>query len=138
MADLRPLSLPSQKNVLISFKPKVAIAKFVWKMQKKPLVLWKLVWTPCLFPPRLPVKQKVFDSQPGKSCLDSDMKWNFKNRMRHKRRNTSSAKNSLYFLCTLQTIHTNYLSFFMQKSKLVQLILTLLEIRKIFKVPTFW
>ena len=28
-------SLPSQRNFPISFKPKVAIAKFVWKMQKK-------------------------------------------------------------------------------------------------------
>ena len=28
-------SLPSQKNFPISFKQKVAIAKFVWKMQKK-------------------------------------------------------------------------------------------------------
>ena len=31
----------------ISFKPKVAIAKFVWKMQKKSLVLLKVG-----FPPR--------------------------------------------------------------------------------------
>ena len=31
----RPFSLPSQRNFPISFKPKVAIAKFVWKMQKK-------------------------------------------------------------------------------------------------------
>ena len=30
------------------FKPKVAIAKFVWKMQKS-LVLWKVGLTPCLF-----------------------------------------------------------------------------------------
>ena len=28
-------TLPSQRNFPISFKPKVAIAKFVWKMQKK-------------------------------------------------------------------------------------------------------
>ena len=32
---LPPFSLPSQRNIPISFKPKVAIAKFVWKMQKK-------------------------------------------------------------------------------------------------------
>ena len=30
-------SLPSQRNFPITFKPKVAIAKFVWKMQKKNL-----------------------------------------------------------------------------------------------------
>ena len=30
-----PFSLPSQRNFPISFKPKVAIAKFIWKMQKK-------------------------------------------------------------------------------------------------------
>ena len=35
----KPFSLPSQRNFPISFKPKVAIAKFVWKMQKKSLVL---------------------------------------------------------------------------------------------------
>ena len=60
----------------------------------------------------------VLDSQPGKSCLDSDMKLNLEVRhdltaiqarncwisKKHKRRNTSLAKNSLYFLCTLQTI----------------------------------
>ena len=28
-------SLPSQRNFPISFKTKVAIAKFIWKMQKK-------------------------------------------------------------------------------------------------------
>ena len=28
-------SLPSQKNFPISFKPKVAIAEFIWKMQRK-------------------------------------------------------------------------------------------------------
>ena len=36
------------KNFPISFKPKVAIAKFIGKMQKS-LVLWKVGWTPCLF-----------------------------------------------------------------------------------------
>ena len=41
--------LPSQRNFLISFKPKVAMAKFVWKMQKKSLVFWKVGVTPCLF-----------------------------------------------------------------------------------------
>ena len=35
-------------NLPIFFKPKVAIAKFIRKMQKS-LVLWKVVWTPCLF-----------------------------------------------------------------------------------------
>ena len=30
-----PFSLPSQRNFPISFKPKVAIAKFSWKMQRK-------------------------------------------------------------------------------------------------------
>ena len=33
---------PSQKIFPISFKPKVAIAKFIGKMQKKSLVLWKI------------------------------------------------------------------------------------------------
>ena len=31
----RPFSLPFQKNFPISFKPKVAIAGFVWEMQRK-------------------------------------------------------------------------------------------------------
>ena len=31
----RPFSLPSQRNFPISFKPKVAIAEFFWKMQRK-------------------------------------------------------------------------------------------------------
>ena len=31
----RTFPLPSQRNFPISFKPKVAKAKFVWKMQKK-------------------------------------------------------------------------------------------------------
>ena len=35
----RLFSLPSQRNFPISFKPKVAIAKFIRKMQKKSLVL---------------------------------------------------------------------------------------------------
>ena len=30
-----PFSLPSQRNFPISFKPKVAIANFFWKMQRK-------------------------------------------------------------------------------------------------------
>ena len=39
----------SQENFPISFKPKVAIAKFIGKMQKKNLVLWKVGRTTCLF-----------------------------------------------------------------------------------------
>ena len=31
----KPFSLPSQRNFPISFKPKVAIAQFFWKMQRK-------------------------------------------------------------------------------------------------------
>ena len=31
----RPFTLPSQRNFPISFKPKVAIAEFFWKMQRK-------------------------------------------------------------------------------------------------------
>ena len=31
----RPFSLPSKRNFPISFKPKVAIAEFFWKMQRK-------------------------------------------------------------------------------------------------------
>ena len=31
----RIFSLPSQRNFPISFKPKVPIAKLIWKMQKK-------------------------------------------------------------------------------------------------------
>ena len=31
----RTFSLPSQRNFSISFKPKVAVAKFIWKMKKK-------------------------------------------------------------------------------------------------------
>ena len=31
----RPFSLPSQRNFPISFKPKVAIAEFFWKIQRK-------------------------------------------------------------------------------------------------------
>ena len=31
----KTFSLLSQKNFPISFKPKIAIAKFVWKMRKK-------------------------------------------------------------------------------------------------------
>ena len=49
-------SLPSQKNFPISFKPKVAIAKFVWKMQK---IVWyyeKWVGGHASFPPRQSVK----------------------------------------------------------------------------------
>ena len=42
----RPFSLPSPRNFSISFKPKVAIAKFIWKMQKK----W--VGRHASFPPR--------------------------------------------------------------------------------------
>ena len=35
MGKGRPFSLPSQRNFPISFKPKVAIAEFFWKMQRK-------------------------------------------------------------------------------------------------------
>ena len=37
----RPFSLPSQKNFSISFKPKVAIAEFIWKMERK---IWYSIW----------------------------------------------------------------------------------------------
>ena len=42
-------SLPPKGNFPISFKPKVAIAEFFWKMQRKPGIPF-LGWTPCLFP----------------------------------------------------------------------------------------
>ena len=45
-------SLPSQRNVPISFKPKVAIAKFVWKMQKQFWYYEKWVGRHASFPPR--------------------------------------------------------------------------------------
>ena len=66
-------SQPSQRKFPISFKPKVAIAKFIGKMQKN-LVLWKVGWTPCLFPSRrsvntlyeykLPLRDPVSDMIP--------------------------------------------------------------------------
>ena len=52
----RLFSLPSQRNFLISFKPKVAIAKFVWKMQKKVWYYEKCVGRHASFPPRRSVK----------------------------------------------------------------------------------
>ena len=41
-------SLPSQRNFPISFKPKVAIAEFFWKMQRK--TWYSILGVPCLFP----------------------------------------------------------------------------------------
>ena len=52
----RPFSLPSQRNFPISFKPKVAIAKFVWKMKKKIWYYEKWVGRHASFPPRQSVK----------------------------------------------------------------------------------
>ena len=46
----------SQRNFPISFKPKVAIAKFVWKMQKKVWYYEKWVGRHASFPPRQSVK----------------------------------------------------------------------------------
>jgi hypothetical protein len=36
----RPFSLPSQRNFPIYFKPKVAIAVFFWKLQRKIWYFW--------------------------------------------------------------------------------------------------
>ena len=48
----RLFSLPSQRNFPISFKPKVAIAKFIGKMQKKVWYYEKWVERHASFPPR--------------------------------------------------------------------------------------
>ena len=48
----RPFSLPSQRNFSISFQPKVAIAKFIGKMQKKVWYFEKWVGRHASFPPR--------------------------------------------------------------------------------------
>ena len=45
----RTFSLPSQRNFPISFKPKVAIAKFIWKMQKKSGIMKSGLYTMPLF-----------------------------------------------------------------------------------------
>ena len=49
-------SLPSQKNFPISIKPKVAIAKFIGKMQKKVWYYEEWVGRHASFPPRRSVK----------------------------------------------------------------------------------
>ena len=49
-------SLPSQRNFPISFKPKVAIAKFIGKMQKKVWYYENWVGRHASFPPRQYVK----------------------------------------------------------------------------------
>ena len=49
-------SLPSQRNFPISFKPKVAIAKFIGKMQKKVWYYEKWVGRHASFPTRQSVK----------------------------------------------------------------------------------
>ena len=56
-AKLRQPTGPSQRNFPISFKPKVAIAKFVWKMQKKVWYYEKWVGRHASFPPRRTVKK---------------------------------------------------------------------------------
>ena len=43
LSQFSKTKLPSERNFPISFKPKVAIAKFVWKMQKKVWYYEKLV-----------------------------------------------------------------------------------------------
>ena len=54
-------SLPSQRNFPISFKPKVAIAKFIGKMQKKSGTYYeKWVGRHASFTPRRSVKQILF------------------------------------------------------------------------------
>ena len=49
-------SLPSQKNFPVSFKPKVAIAKFIGKMQIKVWYYEKLFGRHASFAPRRSVK----------------------------------------------------------------------------------
>ena len=51
-----PFSLPSQRNFPISFKPKVAIAKFSWKMQRKTWYYEKWVGRQATFSPSRYVK----------------------------------------------------------------------------------
>ena len=51
-----PFSLPSQRNFPISFKPKVAIAKFSWKMQRKTWYYEKWLGRKAAFSPRSSVK----------------------------------------------------------------------------------
>ena len=51
----RTFSLPSQRNFPIYYKPKVAIAKFIWKMQKKKSGIMKSGLDP-FFPLRRSVK----------------------------------------------------------------------------------
>ena len=52
----RTFSLPSQRNFPISFKPKVAIAKFIWERQKKVWYYEKWVGRHASFPPRRSVE----------------------------------------------------------------------------------
>ena len=54
----RLLSLPSQRNFPISFKPKEAIAKFIGKMQKKVWYYENWVERHASFPPRLSVRDE--------------------------------------------------------------------------------
>ena len=52
LSEGRKKGLPFQGNFPISFKPKVAIAKLVWKMQKKVWYCEKWVGRHASFPPR--------------------------------------------------------------------------------------
>ena len=63
------LSLPSQRNFPISFKPKVAIAKFVWKMQKKIWYYEKWVGRHASFPPRRSVNRCTLVEKPWKKLF---------------------------------------------------------------------
>ena len=51
--------LPFQRNFSISFKPKIAIAKVVWKMQKKVWYYEKWVGRHASFPPGQSVKNQT-------------------------------------------------------------------------------
>ena len=55
-----PFPLPSQRNFPIYFKPKVAIAEFFWKMQKKSTVIHFGVGRHASFPHRIFVKILFF------------------------------------------------------------------------------
>ena len=60
----RLFSLPSQRNFLISFKPIVAITKFIWELQKKVSYYEKWVGHHASFP----LRRSVWAEQPATYC----------------------------------------------------------------------
>ena len=57
LKEMGPFFLPSQRNFPISFKHKVAIAKFIWKMQKQVWYYEKWFGRHASFPPRRSVNK---------------------------------------------------------------------------------